>query len=64
MKKFSVWVEYADKSKFNFDVTLNGKESEIYAELMMIVRGTLMASCASRIVAYNEDGLEVVSYFQ
>ena len=64
MAKFTVFIVYSDDSEFNFEVTLEGSENEIRGELMMIVRGTLMASGACRATAYNEEGFDVVSYVQ
>lgn len=59
---FNVNVIYSDDSEFWFKVELEGKEHEIMASLMMITRGVLMASDASKSVAYNEDGFDVCSY--
>lgn len=64
MAKFTVFMVYHDDSEFNFEVTLEGSERVIRAELMMIVRGTLMASGACKATAYNEEGFDVVSYIQ
>lgn len=61
-KKFTVFVVYEDDSEFSFDVELCGTPSEIDSELMMITRGTLMASVGIKASAYNEDGFDVCSY--
>ena len=34
------------------------------AELSMITRGTLMATCAQKAIAYNDEGFDVCSYIQ
>lgn len=61
-KKFFVEVEYNDESIFNFNVEIEGSETEIIGSLMMITRGTLMASSGSNATAYNEDSFPVCSY--
>lgn len=63
-KRFFVEIEYADKSLFNFNVELEGSTGNILATLMMITRGTLMASMGNKATAYNEDGFDVVSYIK
>lgn len=63
-KKFFVEIEYDDKSLFNFNVELEGSTSKILACLMMITRGTLMATTGKRAIAYNEDGFDIVSYIK
>lgn len=63
-QKFYVELVYNDGSERHFDVILEGKEHEIMADLMMITRGTLMASIAVRATAYNDQGFDVVSYRQ
>lgn len=64
MKKFWIDIEYKDGSSFGFQVELEGNEATIRAELQMITRGTLMASCAYRSICYNSDGLDVCSYIK
>lgn len=61
-KTFSVQIEYKDETGFDFEVTLEGKSHDIYANLMMITRGTLMASNGYRAIAYNDEGFDVCSY--
>lgn len=60
--KFNVCVSYNDDTEFNFDVSIDGRESSVVATMMMITRGTLMASSASRAVCYKEDGFDLCSY--
>ena len=61
-KTFFVEITYNDDSTMNFDVTIEGKEHEIRATLMMVTRGTLMASGGHRATAYNDQGFDVCSY--
>lgn len=62
--KFNVEIIYEDESSFNFDVELEGSWRVIESELMMITRGTLMATTAKKAVAYNDEGFDVCSYIQ
>lgn len=58
----TIVVEYNDKSEFTFDVTMQGTENEIIGNLMMITRGTLIASNARKATCYKNDGFELCSY--
>lgn len=60
----TIFIEYNDESEFHFDVTIEGTESEITANLMMITRGTLMASNGRKATCYNDDGFEICSYIK
>lgn len=60
--KFYVEIRYNDGSEFGFDVIIEGSESAIVANLMMITRGTLMASSGCYAVCYRDDGFEVCAY--
>lgn len=62
MKKFFVEVEYNDESSFSFEVHLEGSDSDVHANLMMITRGTLIASSGCKATAYRADGFDVCSY--
>lgn len=62
--KFYFEFTYNDGSEFGFDVIMEGSATEVIAPLNMIARGTLMASIASRVVVYNEDGFDVCSYIK
>lgn len=42
----TIVIEYSDGSNWKFDVTMEGKEHEIVASLLMITRGTLKTSMA------------------
>lgn len=61
-KKFYVELVYNDDSETHFDVILEGSDHEIKATLMMITRGTLMASSAARATAYNDQGFDICAY--
>lgn len=58
----TIILEYSDGSEMTFDVTMEGKEHDIIASLLMITRGTLMASIACKATCYKPDGFEVCSY--
>ena len=53
---------YSDESEVNFEVKVEGKEHEYMATLMMIARGTLMASMAERINVYDDQGFDILAY--
>ena len=61
--KVFVEIEYNDGTSFSFDVILHSEEeSALNAEVMMITRGTLMASSAQHATAYNNEGFPICSY--
>lgn len=62
--KVTIVVEYSDQSEFTFDVTMQGLESSVIANLLMITRGTLMASMAKKATCYKDDGFELCSYIK
>lgn len=53
---------YKDGSKMTFEVTMEGKEHDIIASLLMITRGTLMASMARISTCYKPDGTKLCVY--
>lgn len=55
-------LEYSDASEVNFEVSMDGSESEVIATLMMVTRGTLQASMARKATCYKDDGFELCSY--
>lgn len=63
-EKKSFWVEliYSDDSKSGFEVVIEDNYVNALATVMMITRGTLMASSAHRAIAYNMQGYDVISY--
>lgn len=62
MKEFTVELVYGDESSAFFKVSVEGEEHDYMALLLMITRGTLMASMAKRAVCYNDEGFDVCSY--
>lgn len=62
MKEFTVELVYGDESSTFFKVSVEGAEHEQKALLLMITRGTLMASMAKSAVCWNDEGFEVCSY--
>lgn len=63
-KKDKVYIEiqYNDDSEFHFNVEVEGKECDKVAAILMITRGTLMASSGTKAVAYNEEGFVICAY--
>lgn len=61
-RKFYVELVYNDESEMHFNVLLDDCEKNSLSTLMMITRGTLMASMAVRATAYNDQGFDVCSY--
>lgn len=63
--KVFIEVEYNDGTSFSFDVILHDDNSNhLVAEIMMITRGTLMASNASKATAYNHESFPICSYIK
>lgn len=62
MKKYYFELAYSDDSCIGWYVEIEGSWNKVYATLMMICRGTLMASTASRCICYNSEGFDVCSY--
>lgn len=60
--KFWIEVRYSDDTEFGFDVIMSGPDYDVIAHLMMITRGTLMASSATTAYCYNAEGFEVCAY--
>lgn len=61
--KVYVELEYNDESTMSFDLIPNAESSNDYqAIIMMVTRGTLMASMAIKATAYNYDGFPIASY--
>ena len=61
MKAF-VFLTYRDDSEVYFEYSCDENKTSALATLMMVCRGTLMASGAKRITAYDEDGFDLCSY--
>ena len=60
--KATVFLTYNDDSEVTFEFNSDEHPKEALATLMMVCRGTLMASTARRITAFNEDGFDICSY--
>lgn len=55
----TIFLYYHDETEISFEVITNDS-----ALVMMITRGTLMASIANRATAYDEEGFEICSYIK
>lgn len=64
MEKYYFELEYSDGSSVDWYVEIEGSWGKFGATLMMICRGTLMASNAKRCTCYNSEGFDVCSYIQ
>ena len=62
--KVSVCLEYKDESEVWFDFKSWDEDKDAKATLMMVCRGTLMASSAVKITAYNDEGFDICSYIK
>lgn len=62
--KFTIELTWKDESETMFNVEIDGKEHEVMAVLMWVTRGSLMASNAQSVTAYDEEGFDVVSYIK
>ena len=60
--KVFIEIEYKDESSFTFDVLSHAEtKSSFFAEIMMITRGTLMASNAYKATAYDKNGFPIAA---
>lgn len=60
--KATIFLKYRDDSEICFTFECEEDEIRAIATLMMVCRGTLMASSGNSIVAYNEEGFDICSY--
>lgn len=60
--KATIFLVYRDDSEMSFDVVIDDTPVNALASIMMIARGTLMASTAIKVTAYNDDGSDIASY--
>lgn len=60
--KATIFLTYKDDSEVCFTFECDEDKSQALATLMMVCRGTLMASSAVLITAYDEDGFDICSY--
>lgn len=63
-EKYFVELTYSDDSTMSFDVVLSDSHRNNVAMLYMIARGTLMASMARSVCAYDYDGFSVAAYIK
>lgn len=63
-EKYFVELTYSDDSTASFDVTLSDSHESNVAMLYMIARGTLMASMARSVCAYDYEGFSVAAYYK
>lgn len=60
--KATIFLTYWDDSEVCFTFECDEDLTHALATLLMVCRGTLMASSAQKIVAYDEDGFDLCSY--
>ena len=62
--KAAIFLTYRDDSEVYFTFKCDEDKRKALATLMMVCRGTLMASSGVRITAYDEDGFDICSYIK
>lgn len=62
--KATIFLTYRDDSEVCFTFECEEDKNHALATLMMVCRGTLMASSAKQIVAYDEEGFDICSYIR
>ena len=60
--KAKVYLRYSDGSETSFKFESDDSECGAIATLSMVCRGTLRASTAERVLAYDDDGNYLFSY--
>lgn len=60
--KATIFLTYRDDSEVCFTFECDEDKTHSLATLLMVCRGTLMASSANRVTAYNEEGFDICSY--
>ena len=60
--KATIFLTYRDDTEVCFTFECDEDKTHALATLLMVCRGTLMASAAKRVVAYNEEGFDICSY--
>lgn len=60
--KATIFLTYRDDSEVCFEFSCDGRDHEALATLYMVCRGTLMASSAKSVAAYDEEGFDLCSY--
>lgn len=62
--KATIFLTYSDDSEVCFNFQSDESKEHALATLLMVCRGTLMASSATSITAYNEEGFEYCKYMK
>ena len=62
--KATIFLTYRDDSEVCFEFSCDAPKNDALALLMMVTRGTLMASMANSICAYDEEGFDICSYYK
>ncbi len=62
--KATIFLTYRDGSEVCFTYECEEEESHALATLMMVCRGTLMASSAIKIIAYDDEGFDICNYIK
>lgn len=60
--KATVFLTYSDDSETSFEFKSYDSEVDALALLYMVCRGTLTASLAVKVQAFNEDGFDICTY--
>lgn len=60
--KATIFLSYRDDSEVCFTYECEESRNKALGTLMMVCRGTLMASSAKKIVAYDEEGFDICAY--
>lgn len=62
MPKFTLELEWTDKSSTFAEISVDGKPHEFAALLQWICRGSLMASNCDQSVVWDDQGFEFCAY--
>ena len=60
--KATIFLTYEDDSEVSFEFKSYDSKNNALALLYTVCRGTLMASIAVKVQAFNEDGFDVCTY--
>lgn len=60
--KAAIFLSYRDGSEVCFTYECVESMNKALGTLMMVCRGTLMASSAKKVVAYDEGGINICAY--
>lgn len=62
--KATIFLTYSDGSEICFEFSCDQDKVSALATLYMVCRGTLMASMAVKVCAYDEEGFDLCSYIK